>query len=64
MTPKAQEVAVKRKKIMLFFGLVIILTLAFAIKKIYFKPSAIDKKVETLSFIMKTNCPILVNHDV
>lgn len=52
MTPKAQEVAVKRKKIIMFFGLIIILTLAFAVKKIYFKPSSMDKKIEALSFKM------------
>lgn len=53
MTSKAQEEAVKRRKIILFFGLIIFLTLAFAVKKIYFKQSLVDKKIETLSFEIK-----------
>lgn len=61
MTPKAQEVAVKRKKIIIFFGLIIILTLAFAIKKIYFTPSSFDKKLENLSLEMNKNCPMMID---
>lgn len=63
MTPKAQEVAVKRKKITIFFGLIIFLTLAFAIKKIYFKPPSFDKNLETLSLEMNKNCPMMVDQN-
>lgn len=60
MTPKAQELAVKKKKIMLFFGLIIILTLAFAVKKIYFKPASLNKKQERLSQDKEKPCPLAI----
>ncbi|WP_373520822.1 hypothetical protein [Aquiflexum sp.] len=63
MTPKAQEVAVKRKKIMMFFGLIIILTLAFAIKKIFFKPSSFDVKQENLSIELDKHFPMMVDQN-
>lgn len=63
MTPKAQETAVKRKKIMMFFGLIIILTLAFAIKKIYFKPATFESKLEILSLEMNKNCPMMIDQN-
>jgi len=44
MNSKTKEVAMKRKKIMIFLGLVILLTLAFAIKKIYFSSSPYEKR--------------------
>ncbi|SMD42987.1 hypothetical protein SAMN00777080_1558 [Aquiflexum balticum DSM 16537] len=49
MNSKTKEVAKKRKKIIIFLGLVILLTLAFAIKKIYFAANPIEKGSETLS---------------
>lgn len=63
MTPIAQEVAEKRQKIKLFFGLIIILTLAFAIKKIFFKPSSLDVKQENLSIELEKNYPKMVDHN-
>jgi hypothetical protein len=63
MTPKAQELVVKRKKIMLFFGLIIILTLAFAVKKICFKPVPFDKNLESLSMELNKNCPMMVDQN-
>jgi hypothetical protein len=49
MNSKTKEVAKKRKKIMIFFGLVILLTLAFAIKKIYFAANPFEKGSESIS---------------
>jgi len=52
MNSKTKEVAMKRKKIMIFLGLVILLTLAFAIKKIYFSSNPFEKGPENLSMEM------------
>jgi hypothetical protein len=63
MTPKARELAAKRKKIIMFFGLIIILTLAFAIKKIYFTPTSFDKNLENLSDELNKNCPMMIDQN-
>jgi hypothetical protein len=52
MNSKTKEVAMKKKKIMIFIGLVIFLTLAFAIKKIYFSSNSLEKGTENLSMEM------------
>ena len=60
MTAKEREEKTKRKKIILFFGMVIVLTLAFAIKKIYIKTTLLNKKQEGLSLEDKKTCPMMI----
>jgi hypothetical protein len=59
--PKAREIASKRKKIILFFGLILILTGSFAIKKIFFTDSAFDKQLQLLSAEINKSTPILID---
>ena len=61
MTSKAHEESLKKRKIMIFFGLVIILTLAFAIKKLYFQSSSSDKRLNSLQMETNQSGPIILS---
>ena len=62
--PKAKEMASKRKKIILFFGLIIILTGAFAVKKLFFTDSIFDRQLYSLSQEINQSTPIMIDENI
>ena len=62
--PKAKEMASKRKKIILFFGLIIILTGAFAVKKLFFTDSVFDRQLYSLSQEINQSTPIMIDENI
>jgi hypothetical protein len=63
LNPKAKELASKRKKVILFLSLIIILTSAFAVKKLFFTDSAFDKQLKMLSTEINKSTPLLVDEN-
>lgn len=61
--PKTKELASKRNKIILLFGLMIVLTSAFAVKKIFYTDSAFDKQLQMLSTEINKTTPIMVDQN-
>lgn len=61
--PKTKELASKRNKIILLFGLMIVLTSAFAVKKIFYTDSAFDKQLQLLSTEINKTTPIMVDQN-
>lgn len=61
--PKTNELASKRNKIILFFGLIIVLTSAFAVKKLFFTDSAFDKQLKLLSTEINKTTPVMVDQN-
>lgn len=60
---KSKKMASKRNKVILLFGLIFILTGAFAIKKFFFTDSAFDRQLQLLSTEINKSTPILVDHN-
>lgn len=59
--PKNKELASKRNKIILLFCLMIVLTSAFAVKKLFYTDSAFDKQLKLLSTEINKTTPLLVD---
>jgi hypothetical protein len=63
MNPQSKELASKRNKIILFFALIVILTGAFAIKKLFYTDSAFDRQLQLLSAEINKSTPLFVDEN-
>ena len=61
--PKNKELASKKNKINVLFCLMIVLTSAFAVKKLFYTDSAFDKQLALLSTEINKTTPILVDQN-
>ncbi|MCH6233797.1 hypothetical protein [Cognataquiflexum rubidum] len=61
--PKNKELASKKNKIIVLFCLMIVLTSAFAVKKLFYTDSAFDKQLALLSTEINKTTPILVDQN-
>jgi len=62
--PKARELASRRNKIIVFLSLVIVLTSAFAIKKLFFTNSTFDRQLYSLSQEINQSTPIMIEENI